>query len=609
VKSPAPNTCVRIVLGLLSFAILADAHIVLASTWTPEDAMKVKKITSVQVSPDGTRIMYVASEPQMNADPTVYISDLYLANYDGSELVRIQIPWKASCEDPQWSPDGKWIAFVATRGGVRILLVRASDAATANDPVPVSERGASVTSYKWSPRGDRICYTAYLERSDDRAKDKSRPLNIRAVDEILGESHLYVAELATNTLPDRKASYCTPSTLSISGLRQSGYDWSPDGKRIVMSGARSARANDWHTARLAICNPSSTELVHVANNSGCAEYSPFCSPDGEWIAYVATDSPPRWAGAGRIALIPMKGGIPRMLSETFDGWSPYSELIGWSRDSKSLYFAEIHGTVTRVGRIPIDGSPPTILGQADGVATNIQLNAGRSHFGFCWETVGTPPEAHVSSVVRFEPLAASKVNHNLPKHSIGRTEVISWKSPDGMRIEGLLTYPVDYLKDKSYPLILNIHGGPQGVFKQSYVPSPGQYPIAVLSGNGYAILRPNPRGSSGYGREFRFANYGDWGKGDFQDLMAGVDYLISTGLADKNRLGVMGWSYGGYMAAWTITQTKRFKAASVGAGACNLVSYVGTTDSPGLAADYFGGEIWDKLDAYRKCSPISSSRA
>ena len=194
----------------------------------------------------------------------------------------------------------------------------------------------------------------------------------------------------------------------------------------------------------------------------------------------------------------------------------------------------------------------------------------------------------------------SQVNAKLPTPPLGKTEVLRWKSKDGLDIEGLLTYPTRYEKGERYPLLLNVHGGPAGVFTQSFVAAPGSYPIAAFSARGYAVLRPNPRGSSGYGKKFRYANYGDWGGGDYHDLMTGVDHVIKLGVADENRLGIMGWSYGGFMTAWTITQTQRFKAASVGAGVTNLMSFTGTSDIPGFLPDYFAGEPWDNFDAYRK---------
>jgi dipeptidyl aminopeptidase/acylaminoacyl peptidase len=188
---------------------------------------------------------------------------------------------------------------------------------------------------------------------------------------------------------------------------------------------------------------------------------------------------------------------------------------------------------------------------------------------------------------------------------VGRTEVRRWKAPDGREIEGLLTLPVNYEPGKRYPLLLVIHGGPMGVWGQTFVAEPTRYPIAAFAARGYAVLRGNPRGSSGYGKAFRYANFKDWGGGDYRDLMAGVDAMIRLGVADPDRLGVMGWSYGGFMTAWTVTQTQRFKAASVGAAVINLASFTATTDIPSFVPGYFGAEPWDDPELYRKHSPIS----
>lgn len=185
-------------------------------------------------------------------------------------------------------------------------------------------------------------------------------------------------------------------------------------------------------------------------------------------------------------------------------------------------------------------------------------------------------------------------------------------APDGRLIEGIVTYPLVYQPGQRCPLVVCVHGGPAGVFQRNYLAAPTAYPdfaaLVNLAERGFAVLMPNPRGSSGYGREFRFANYRDWGGGDYQDVISGVDHLIDRGVADPERLGILGWSYGGYLTSSVITQTHRFKAACVGAGVTNLIGMNGTSDIPSFIPDYFGAEFWEDLDTYVRHSPVLNAR-
>jgi dipeptidyl aminopeptidase/acylaminoacyl peptidase len=225
--------------------------------------------------------------------------------------------------------------------------------------------------------------------------------------------------------------------------------------------------------------------------------------------------------------------------------------------------------------------------------------------GFAYDTPNQAPEAYCLALGSQTASQVSRANADLPKLPLGETKVIEWKGKDGRAIEGLLTYPVGYESGKTYPLVLNIHGGPTGVFAEGFIGRSAIYPIAAFAARGYAVLRPNPRGSGGYGKEFRFANMADWGGMDYYDDLAGVDRVIAMGVADPNRLGVMGWSYGGFMTSWMITQTNRFKAAAVGAGVTDLWSFTGTSDIPGFLPDYFGGDPWDQFEAFQKHSAMT----
>ncbi|MBI1833007.1 MAG: S9 family peptidase, partial [Planctomycetes bacterium] len=411
-------------------------------------------------------------------------------------------------------------------------------------------------------------------------------------------SRLYVVPVVPTGV--QAARVLTAGQFNVPPTGRGGYDWSPDCRWIVYTRTNTPLADDWTTSDL--------QLFDLAKNSsrmllpaGPVRYSPRYSPDGKSIAFVS--SPRSWAGAGNVHVHTPGSNMSRSLADTFDGFGRYSEIVGWTAGGDGIYFTEAKGTITHFGMLTLDNQVKTMTGF--GVAAGgIHLNASRKRLGMSWETLRDAPEAAASGPSDFKPVSVSAVNAKLPKHRLGNTDVVHWKSKDGLAIEGLLTYPAGYKEGQRYPLLLVIHGGPMGVFTETFVPSPGLYPIAAFSSRGYAVLRPNPRGSSGYGKKFRYANYRDWGGGDYRDIMTGVDHVIKMGVADENRLGVMGWSYGGFMTSWIVTQTNRFKAASVGAGVTNLMSFTGTADIPSFLPDYFGGEFWDNFDAYKNHSAM-----
>jgi dipeptidyl aminopeptidase/acylaminoacyl peptidase len=433
------------------------------------------------------------------------------------------------------------------------------------------------------------------EEKNNKGKD-----DWRWVDEDVKLNRLYVINLEKDANGKRE-----PRKLSGDANVDAEFDWSPDGKTIAFSRTKGPKADYWPTADLMLADVGSAQTTVLAATPA-AESAPLFSPDGKWIAFTQTDSPPRWAAYVRIALISPSGGTPKQLPETFDA---QPDVIDWSADGRKLYYIESHGTLTRLSTIDVASGAIADLNKGNEIFGTFTLNRSRTMFGFTLQAPDKIPEAFVSSVNSLSPVQVSKINANLPKLPFGKTEVIRWKSADGMEIEGLLTYPVNYQQGQRVPLLLVIHGGPTGVFIQSCLASSRSvYPLATFASKGFAVLRVNPRGSSGYGQKFRFANLKDWGGGDFKDIMSGADRAVEMGVADSARLGVMGWSYGGFMTAWTITQTKRFKAASVGAAVTNIMSFVGTSDIPSFIPDYFEGQPWEALDLYRAHSAMFSAK-
>lgn len=579
-------------LSIASVLVVLFVSAASAQTWDPELQLKVKAVGAPRISPDGTRVVYTVNEAVMTPDKSEFVTQIWMGNVATKQNIQLTFGEKTST-NPKWSPDGKWIAFVSNRKDNRNNLYRLS--IDGGEAEPLTELKSNVTNFNWSPDSRFIAYTMSDPKTEDEEKNDKGRNDFRWVDENLKMSRLYVIPVEKDTNGKRE-----PRKLTTGNYNVGEFDWSADGSRIAFSHSKTPSANDWTTADVSIVDVASTNVTVLANTPA-AEDSPTYSPDGKSIALIVNDNPSRWAQTATIQVVPAGGGQPKILPGSFDG---QPDLVGWSADGKHIYFGEAKGTGTQIYVADVAANRIEEIKHDPAVISGMELSRSGTTLSFTRQTPDTPADVFVSSVIKFAPVQISHANADLKLPALGRTEVIRWKSKDGKDVEGLLTYPVGYQQGQRVPLILNVHGGPTGVFQQNFIGGRGAYPLATFAARGYAILRPNPRGSSGYGTEFRRANLKDWGGADFQDLMTGVDKVIEMGVADPERLGVMGWSYGGFMTTWIVTQTKRFKAASAGAPVTNLMSFNGTADIPAFVPDYFGGQFWEALDLYQKHSPI-----
>lgn len=582
-------------LAVISMLVVLFASVVTAQTtagWDPELHLKLKAVGTPRVSPDGKRILYTVSEPVTTPDKSEFVSQIWMANVDTKKSVQITFGEKSST-NPRWSPDGNWIAFTSNRKDNKNNLYLLS--LNGGEAEPLTDVKTAVGNFDWSPDSRSIAFTMTDAKTEEEEKNDKAKNDFRWVDENLKMARLYVLAIQKDANGKRE-----PRKLSTGNYTVTGFDWSNDGSRIVFNHAKTPVANDWTSSDVSIIEVATAKVTPLAA-SPAAEMGPVYSPDGKSVAMIVSDNPPRWAQSGVIQVFSVSGGQPKSMAASFDG---QPDVVGWSADGKRIYFSEAKGTGTRLYSLDIAANRIEEIKTDAGVYSGMDLNQSATTFGFVRQTAEAPGEVYVASVSNFAPIQITKANADIKMPPLGRTEVISWKSKDGKEIEGLLTYPVGYQTGQRVPLILNIHGGPAGVFLQTFIGGRGVYPLATFASRGYAILRPNPRGSSGYGTEFRRANLQDWGFGDYQDLMTGVDRVIEMGVADPERLGVMGWSYGGFMTSWIVTQTQRFKAASAGAPVTNLMSFNGTADIPAFIPDYFGGQFWEIMDRYQKHSPM-----
>ena len=562
------------------------------TAWSPEMQTKVKAVANVRVSPDAGHVVYTVANEMMTADKSEYVNQIWLAMADGKENLQLTFGEKTST-NPKWSPDGKWIAFTSTRKDNKsnLYILRAAG----GEAEALTDVKSGVGDFEWSPDGKWIAFLMNDAKSDDEDRADKAKNDFRWMDENIKMALLYTVPIVANESGKREVKKLTQANRSVTG-----FNWSPDGRSIVYNHVSTPSANDWTTSDISVIDLANDKIMAIAATPS-AESALSYSPDGKWIAGIASDIPAHWAQSYTIRAYPSNGGPPRVFDSSYDS---QPSVIGWSADGSRIYFYEAKGTGTALYYVDVASGKITEDNYAAGAVTGVNFNWPANAFGMVMQKTDRPPEAYVAKLADRTVVQVSHANDDVAKMPVGKTEVIKWKSKDGREIEGLLTYPAGYVAGTKVPFILNVHGGPAGVFNQSYIGNRGVYPIATFASRGYAILRANPRGSSGYGTEFRRANMKDWGGMDYQDLMTGVDKVIEMGVADPNRLGVMGWSYGGFMTTTIVTKTKRFKAASAGAPVTNLMSFNGTADIPAFVPDYFGGQSWEIPEVYAKHSAM-----
>jgi dipeptidyl aminopeptidase/acylaminoacyl peptidase len=552
--------------------------------------MQVKTVTAPVASPDGKLAAWTQTQPVMDGEKSEMLTHVFLAHADGSGRMQLTRGDK-SANAPAFSPDSAWVFFASERGGKRNVYRIAVDGGEAE---PITNWTGTLGGYAVSPDGKWIAFTA-READPSEETAKRQKLDFKVIDENPRNQSLWLAPVEPDVHGRR------PVKKAASGPWNVGaFDWSPDARRIAYEVRPTPDADDGRKADILEVEIESGKIRPVAATAA-TEAQPRYSPDGRMLAYVRSLQSARRIDGSRIALVNLTDLKSRDLPATADE-SPF--LAGWVKDR--IFFTEGRGTRAVLYAMPIDGPPAVIFAPSRGTFGNaIALNRAGTHAGLGMQSPDEPVEAYLMDVASLKPVRVSAANTDLPKQPIGETRVIKWKAKDGKEIEGLLTLPVGYDKAKRYPLILNIHGGPAGAFGETFIGASGLYPIASFAAKGWAVLRANPRGSTSYGINFRSANVNDWGGGDYQDLMSGVDAVIQMGVADANRLAVVGWSYGGYMTNWVITQTTRFKAAAAGAGLSNLISMWGTNDIPSTLDDYFEGAWYDQPERYIRMSPLA----
>ncbi len=562
-----------------------------------DDMLRVAMVADVRLGPDGRRAAFTVTRAALDGQGGELQSRIHVTE-PGKPGSRAVTPESEQCEKPRFSPDGVRLAYLLQGEDATEVVVR--NLVTGQARRLPHGRG-DVLDLAFAPDGKSLAVTVEAAAGD---RSKSGDADVEVIDARSGAVGLFLLSLGGQAGPRRL----------VADRDVGGFVFSPDGGRIAfettpancpprgrrgMSGSGAPSPGDAAHTDIGMVDLRTGSVVSLAA-TGDSEGSPRFSPDGKQVAYVSIAAPGFYFSAARIMVVGADGGPPRALAETPDA---RPELLGWSSGGDAVYVREARGTCAVLYALPLDGGPPRQVSDTPHVVAEASLSPHGDAFGLVLVDSDLPPEAYVTPVDRFLPRAVSAVNKEFAGYRLGKTEVVRWRSPDGTTVEGLYTHPVSPGQGPP-PLLVELHGGPALVADRQYLGALNYYPLAVFSERGYALFQPNVRGSDGYGPEFRRANVGDWGGADFADLQSGLDALVAQGKADPNRLGIMGWSYGGYLAAWAIGHTDRFRAASVGAGITNLVSQCGSMDLPDFIPLYFGGEAYERFEALFDRSPL-----
>ena len=552
---------------------------------TVDDALNMVRLGDVRISPGGKWIFFSKSE--LDWEKNKRKKKYFMIPASGGEA--IQYIGATGGSSFQFSPDGKYLSFKRTVDKKsQIFVMRLSG----GEAVQLTNHKNSVDSYKWSVDASKIFFTAKEPMSEKEQKEYD-----------LGDDAVFIFEGPNGREQAQWRNLWVFNTSSKKEMRLTdeeliinAFDVSPDGTRVVFAATEQDTDNYFYRSELYLVDVSNPKPVRLTNNNA-PEGNILWAPNGKSFVYHSPSDKDYDLTHGFLWIMNPDSGEKRKLKEPNQG--NISNLT-WTPDGKSLLFNEARRTNLNLHRINIKTGKITDITKIKGTLRIHAFSKDRAKMVYSYSDFDTSPDLYVSSVGNLNPVRLTNANPWIEKEIVlAKGEVLRWKSKDGMEIEGVLYVPGNHKKGKKLPLIVTIHGGPPGHFANRF-----RAVFHVFAGLGYASLGPNIRGSDSYGDDLLCALQGDVGGGEFDDVMSGVDNLIEKRTADPDRLGVRGWSWGGILGSWVITQTDRFKAASLGA----MVGSWTAESGPGLSFDlklhYIGGAHWINPEEWRKVSSL-----
>lgn len=582
----------------LSIAALCCASAIRAQTPTPAPNAEVARVMAMldrthqfsqaEISPDGKRIAFVE---QGSAPGTSFI---YARNFHATTgtptLITAGRTGSFDERDIAWSPDSTRLAFLsdaAKRGQMQLCIASAEKGVA----TCVTHVRGDISSPRWSPDGKTIALL-FIENAPRAAG----PLAAETPDEGVVEEHPFEQRLALVDVATGHLRQITHANIYIYE-----YDWSPDGKRFVVTAAPGSGDDNWYVASLRVVDSTTEKVTTIYTPPVDIQIAvPRWSPDGASIAFIGGLMSDEGSTGGDIYVVPSEGGDARDITPNISSspawlaWMPAGqEILFGGRDNGGVNFGAV-GAATQQAHILWHGDE-----SIGGSQFEFSLSRDGNTSALIRQSYAQPPEVWAGAVGSWSRVTT--LNAAL-KPAWGKTESLTWTNGN-FQIQEWLMYPAGFDPSKKYPMVVSVHGGPASAVTPHW-PTSGEFAV-FLSSSGYFVLFPNPRGSYGKGEEFTRANVKDYGYGDFQDIMGGVDAALKASPIDPNRLGITGWSYGGFMTMWAVTQTNRFRAAVAGAGLANWQSYYGENKIDKWMIPYFGASVYDDPAVYGKSSPIT----
>ena len=581
----APRLCVAAVAGSVLLAVTT------VSTQAPsgpsiDDVINLKRVGSPAISPNGQQVAYTIRET--NWDENAYETEIWIGDAASGKSRQVTNARKSSSQ-PAFSPDGAWLGFVSDRDGKR-QLYRIAPGGGEAEKLTSTEEG--VSNFAWSPNGKEIAFTILDPQTDAIKEREKRWGDIKIEDQDQRYTHLHLLDLAARTTKQ----------LTRGNFVVGSFDWSPDGRQVAYDRRATSDPADSSTADISVVQTATAESQVVVAQEG-PDSNPRWSPDGAQLAFVTAMAKPFFFFQNNvIATLAVGSTIVRPLTEAFD---EDPNLVAWNKDG--IQFSASQRTWSYLFTLNPQTKDITKHAVRDAwIGGGFSINPDGTQVAFIGSGAMDFPEVFVAPV---QTMAAKKVSDagaqiaSWPKHT---REVFAWKSQDGAAIEGVLHKPADFVPGRRYPLLIVIHGGPTGVSRPTPYGSGTAYPLDAFLAKGAVVLEPNYRGSAGYGEKFRSLNVRNLGIGDAWDVLSGIDALVQQGVADKDRVGSMGWSQGGYISAFLTTRhSDRFKAISVGAGISDWMTYYVNTDIHPFTRQYLKATPWDDPKIYADTSPMT----